>query len=94
MPLVMDGFSAEFVLSKKPDFIWLPHTDYTWFRKVLLDFRIFQMEYDYYPGLFNYGVAVRSESESYHLIMEALEQEFAKQYSEKNLNSYLASPSS
>jgi len=53
------GFSMDYLLSRKPDFIWLPHGDYTGLRALILsDQRLFE-HYDVYAGAFTYGIAIR-----------------------------------
>ncbi len=71
--LARSGFSSERILNRQPDLVWLPHTDYTWFRKSLLDDPVFQADYDYYPGVLNYGVAIRRESPLHDQVLSALE---------------------
>ena len=58
------GFSMDYLLSRAPDFIWLPHTDYTGLRaQILSDQRLYE-QYDVYAGAFTYGIAVRREGQA------------------------------
>lgn len=90
--LVLRGFSSGSILSRDPDIIWLPHTDYTLFRKMLLDDPIFRERYDYYPGVFNYGVALRLGSSSYREALTALDSVFSRAYPGRELADYCALP--
>ncbi len=88
--LVLRGFSSGNILSRDPDIIWLSHTDYTLFRKMLLDDPIFRERYDYYPGMFNYGVALRSGSNFYGEALTALDSVFSRAYPGRELADYCA----
>ena len=90
--LVEHGFTSEKILSRLPDMIWMPHTDYTFFRKELLDDPIFQADYEYYPGVFNYGIAVRRNSDSYAEIIASLGSTFSEAYPGSVLSDYLGLP--
>ncbi len=90
--LVLRGFSSGSILSRYPDIIWLPHTDYTFFRKMLLDDPIFRERYDYYPEVFNYGIALRSGSSFYGEALTSLDSVFSRAYSGRELADYCALP--
>ncbi len=90
--LARAGFSSGRILSRQPDLVWLPHTDYTWFRKALLDDPVFQDGYDYYPGVMNYGVALRRESPIHDEMLSALESVFRRACPGETLNDFLAVP--
>jgi len=90
--LARSGFSSERILSQEPDLVWLPHTDYTWFRKALLDDPVFQDGYDYYPGVMNYGIALRRESPLHDEMLSALESVFQRAYPGGTLGDFLAVP--
>jgi len=83
------GFSSGRILSRQPDLVWLPHTDYTWFRKALLDDPVFQDGYDYYPGVMNYGVALRRESPLHEEMLSALESAFQRACPDESLSEFL-----
>jgi hypothetical protein len=74
------GFSMEAILARRPDIIWFPHHDYTYTVKLLLDSRAFAANYDYYPGLYDYGLAVRRDSSHREEIERVLGRECAKLY--------------
>ncbi len=89
--LVLSGFSSDQILSKFPDLIWMPHTDYTFFRKCLLDDTVFHQEYNFYPKVFNYGIALRKNSSSYSEMLTATDSIFSIAYPNRNLCDYRAS---
>ncbi len=89
--LVSSGFSSNLILSGYPDFIWMPHTDYTFFRKCLLDDEDFHEQYSYFPGVFNYGIALRLNSSYYSEMWAVTDSVFSQAYSDKKLLDYLAS---
>jgi hypothetical protein len=60
--LARKGFSAAYVASRRPDLIWMPHSDYTVPNKALLASSDLAARYDYYPGAFDYGLAVRKDT--------------------------------
>lgn len=82
------GFSSERILSREPDLVWLPHLDYTWFRKALLDDPVFHDDYDYYPGVMNYGIALRRESPLHDEMLTALEAVFRRAYPGETLGDF------
>lgn len=58
--VAMNGFSADAMLAKKPDLIWLPHPDYVTIRNELMASRELWEDYAVYPAALNFGVAVRT----------------------------------
>jgi hypothetical protein len=90
--LAQSGFSSQRILCRYPDFIWMPHTDYTFFRKELLDDPAFYTNYDYYSGVFNYGVALRRDSFFYDELYASVCKVFQRAYPGKDINDYLAFP--
>jgi len=89
--LVLSGFSSEHILSQHPDFIWMPHTDYTYFRKCILDNSDFQALYHFYPEVFNYGIALRLSSSFYQDMLLVTDSVFCSTYSDMELSDFLAS---
>ena len=87
-----DGFSAQEFFGRKPDLIWLPHPDYTKIFASILDSEIFIREYDFYPGAFDYGVAVRRDSKNYEAIIEAFRLGWLENYPNLDMDSFLAHP--
>lgn len=57
----MNGFSADRLIARGPDLIWLPHEDYTGARAALLASEAFRNHYRLLVGAFDYGLAVRTD---------------------------------
>jgi hypothetical protein len=53
---------AAHVLEQRPDVIWFPHAHYTGMVAELEASRALAEDYDYWPGAFDYGLAVRKHS--------------------------------
>jgi hypothetical protein len=67
------------VLTKEQaDFIWMPPLDYSQLHHSILQSAYFQQAYDFFPGAYEYGLAVRKESPFYEGIMGALEKQYGK----------------
>jgi len=60
--IALHGFKTEELLARKPDLIWLPNTDYTYQRGLMMSDPEFLREYELYAGAANFGVAVRKDS--------------------------------
>ena len=58
----LHGFHMEELLRRKPDLIWMPHSDYTYLRGVMFSDPALLAAYDVYAGAGNYGIAVRKDS--------------------------------
>lgn len=67
----LQGFSADDFFEREPDFIWMPHHDYTYIVAAILNAPRFAAEYDYYPGAFSYGAAIRRDSAHRQVIEQA-----------------------
>jgi hypothetical protein len=75
------GFSAKYVLQKKPDIIWMPNPDFygLWRQKILFNHE-FQAKYDYIADAFDFGIAIRKDSPYYARILTVLRQAWPKYY--------------
>jgi hypothetical protein len=60
--IALHGFSMDYLLQKSPDFIWLPHTDYSGLRALMFSDQRFFDRYFVVAGAFNYGIAIRRNS--------------------------------
>lgn len=60
--IALHGFHMEDLLRRKPDLIWMPHSDYTYLRGVMFSDPNLLAAYDIYAGAGNYGIAVRKNS--------------------------------
>ncbi|HEX7508792.1 MAG TPA: hypothetical protein VF550_18615 [Polyangia bacterium] len=56
------GFSATELFRRKPDVIWLPHSDHTQMLRDILDSDEFWNHYAFYPDAFFHGIALRTDS--------------------------------
>jgi hypothetical protein len=92
LDLAISGFSSDYVLSRKPDMIWFPHSDYTYFVSELIDNSSFFIEYDFYPHVLNYGIAIRKNSKFTRMITEEVRAEFTRIYPGRALVDYKAIP--
>jgi hypothetical protein len=50
------------LLARKPDIIWMPHTDYTYQRGLMFTNPGLLEQYDVLVGAFAYGMALRKDS--------------------------------
>jgi len=60
--IALHGFDKSALLARKPDIIWLPNTNYTYQRGVMMTDPALLDQYDLYAGAANYGLAVRKDS--------------------------------
>ncbi|HNG96124.1 MAG TPA: hypothetical protein PLB32_25200, partial [Acidobacteriota bacterium] len=86
------GFSARSVLAQKPDIIWFPHTDYTFEITEIIDNEDFRNSYEFYPKVYNYGIAVRKDSSEKAIIQKELTNEFERVYPGYLLSDFKAEP--
>jgi len=54
--------TIDHMFERKPDVIWFPHSDYTGMVNAIQTHVLFAEEYDYWPGAFDYGLAVRRDT--------------------------------
>ena len=87
-----NGFSADYLFSRHPDFIWLPHPDYSYITKEILDSSIFAYQYEFYTEAYRYGVAIRKASPYFNNIKTVLERDFSRLYPGRELSEYKAEP--
>lgn len=86
------GFSAAYVCSRRPDMIWFPTSDYSYIVATILDNPVFQQDYEYYQGAYDYGIALRKTSASYASMKDALKRECVRIYPGRNPVDYIAKP--
>lgn len=75
-----EGFSAQAALDRAPLLIWMPHPDYPRLIKALWENPQFQRDYDFIPGMLDYGVAVRKSGAGAHEAREALRRAWLRAY--------------
>lgn len=76
--IARQGFHMDTLLAQEPDIIWFPHPDYTYQRGVMMSDPRLLREYDFYPEVANFGLAVRKTGR-YHAQVEAAFQQFWQQ---------------
>lgn len=62
---------VDHVLGKRPDAIWLPHPDYVGMVRAIETDESFVNDYDYWPGAFAYGLALRRQSPHYAALRQS-----------------------
>jgi hypothetical protein len=60
--IALHGFKTQELLARRPDLIWLPNTDYTYQRGLMMGDPEFLRGYELYAGAADFGVAVRKDS--------------------------------
>ncbi len=86
------GFSAGYLFSRQPDLILLPPADYSYTFSQIVDSPEFVQDYEYYPGLYVYGIALRKSSPRFVEMQKALADEFKRILPKRSLTDYLAAP--
>lgn len=90
--IAQKGFSAKYLFGQTPDILWLPPPDYSYACSEILDATDFRLSYEYYPGVFDYGLALRKDSRIYPATIEALRKHFTTLYPGQDLLNYCAQP--
>jgi hypothetical protein len=80
--------SIRHILDQQPDVIWFPHEHYTGMTRALLSSNVLEQNYDFWPGAFTYGLAIRIRGRHREAIQPALEATWQECY-----RSTLPSPS-
>jgi hypothetical protein len=89
--IALQGFHPDQFLDRKADLIWLPHDDYTWQRGILITSPKFLAEYDFYPGAYDYGIAIRKDSPYHDVLTARLAQAWLKFYPGTKAQNHVAS---
>ena len=74
------GFSAVELFHRKPDVIWLPHSDHTQMLRDILDSDDFWNHYAFYPDAFFHGIAVRTDGPNHARLSALLSAQWQKAY--------------
>lgn len=85
-----NGFSPEYMISRQPDIIWLPHADYGYLHEQVSFNDEFADQYEYYPYVFVHGIAIRKASPLANQIREVLAKDFPLVYPGEVLSDYKA----
>ncbi len=89
--IAKNGFSYEALVRKKPSLIWLSHSDYrTIFRRTLSNPN-FWKEYDYYPTVFEFGMAIRKDEHS-ELVTKVVDKYHRRFYNNRPISTLKATP--
>jgi len=75
-----NGFSSTEFFNREPDLIWFPHPDYADIISSIQDDLRFQTNYEYYPGAFDYGIAIRKDAEAYDDILMSVQRVWEETY--------------
>ena len=86
----LHGFDAKELFRRAPDFIWLPHWDYTQMIRDLLDSDELWSHYDYYPNALTYGVAIRRDGPRAAALQSLFADLFKTDYPDLRQSDYLA----
>jgi hypothetical protein len=71
---ILKKHSLEYSIEKnKPDVIWLPHSDYTKMRYEIYHSKQLMCEYDFYPEVLNYGIAIKKTYTKYNSVISYFE---------------------
>ena len=85
----LHGFHMDELLRRKPDLIWMPHTDYTYLRGAMFSDPGLLAAYDVYAGAGNYGIAIRKDSPMRAAIDRQLAIFWQKNYPDYQQSQYL-----
>ena len=83
------GFSMQYVLSRKPEVLWFPPSDYTrLYAQVASDPRLLQ-QYIVYAGAFDFGLALRKDLPPDSSIVRAFHAVWADTYPGVDSNHFI-----
>ncbi len=86
----LDGFSAAELFRREPDLIWFPHYHYTHHVAGILHSEEFWRRYTFYPGAFDYGLAIRKDSVHFHELSRLVAREWKVMYGDRDPTQYAA----
>ena len=78
--MVVDGFSAQAILTREPDLIWMPHYHYPTLVEEFLASDAFWDDYTLYAEAYNYGLAIRTGSVHRERLEQIVAENWAKHY--------------
>lgn len=87
--IALHGFDAEAFLARKPDLIWMPHTDYTYQRGLLFTSPSLLRDYTVIDGAATYGVAIRKDSAYRGAIDDAMQVMWKRRYDGYAMSDYV-----
>lgn len=80
------GFSVDWLFAQKPDIIWVPHWNYTCLNHKIFSQQEFWNHYDLYPLVFNWGIALRTDSPNYEINLRQLTAKVHELYPAVDIN--------
>lgn len=86
----LNGFSADRLIARAPDLIWLPHEDYTGARAALLTSDAFRRHYRLLVGAFDYGLAIRTDGPRTAVVERVVADAWRATYPGLNESDYVA----
>jgi hypothetical protein len=89
--IALHGFKTEELLARRPDLIWLPNTDYTYQRGLMMSDTEFLREYELYAGAANFGIAVRKDSPLRSLMEKQMQALWSAAYPGYAMKDYVVS---
>lgn len=84
------GFSASELFRRRPDVLWLPHSDHTQMLRDIFDSDEFWNHYAFYPDAFFHGIALRTDGPSSARLAELLAAQWQKAYPGLSMADYQA----
>jgi hypothetical protein len=87
--IALHGFKTQELLGRRPDLIWLPNTDYTYQRGLMMSDPEFLRDYEMYAGAANFGIAVRKDSSLREVIERRMQEYWSVAYSRYRMEDYL-----
>lgn len=84
------GFSASRMLEERPALIWLPHHDYASINADILSVPRFWAEYDFFPGAFDFGLAVHRTAWDDHRLAPLIRGMWSLTYPDLPMEAYRA----
>ena len=87
--IALHGFDVHGVLARKPDLIWMPNSDYTYYNAWMNSNPEVLAEYDVYAGAGDFGLAIRKDSPYKALLDKQMAVFFADVYPHYAMSDYL-----
>jgi hypothetical protein len=89
--IALHGYNTRSLLARKPDLIWLPNTDYTFQRGLMMSDPEFLREYELYAGAANFGIALRKDSPLRAQMEKQMQMFWSAAYPGYRMDQYLVS---
>jgi hypothetical protein len=86
----LQGFSADRLVERAPDLIWLPHDHYTGARAALFASAAFRRDYRLLVGAFDYGLAIRVNGPRADAVAKVVSEAWRQTYPGLDQRDYIA----